>query len=73
MIKAKPILPKKGALEKDAIESLRKQISEKLKNVQCPDHHQRPEVIISGTVGNLKYEIKGCCQKLKDEATQALK
>jgi hypothetical protein len=72
MIKVKVITPKKGAIEKAAMESLKKQISEKLKTVQCPDHHQHPEVIITGTFKKPEFRVKGCCQKLIDEATKAL-
>jgi hypothetical protein len=72
MIKFKVIKPKKNAIVKDAMEALKEQISDKLKRVQCPDHYQHPKVIISGSISNPKFEIKGCCQKLIDEATKIL-
>lgn len=75
MIKAKAILPKKNALAKEVTESL-KRISEKwekAQKIQCPDHHQHPQMVVTGTRIKPRFEIKGCCQKLIDDVTQALK
>ena len=75
MIKAKAILPKKDALAKEVTESL-KRISEKLEKaqrIQCPDHHQHPQIVVSGTKTKPSYAIQGCCQKLIDQVRQALK
>ena len=72
MIKFTVITPKKDAIAKSVIEAMKKQINDKLKEVICPLHHQRAQIIISGPINNLKFEIKGCCQTLTDEAKKAL-
>jgi hypothetical protein len=76
-IEFKVIAPKKGALEKQAWEALKRQLVEhlenKLRNVECVEHHQRPQVTVTGSFMNPKFKIEGCCQKLVEEATEALK
>ncbi len=72
IIKFKVITPPKDALQKQVIDAIKKQLNSKLKNVICPIHHQHPEVVISGSINNPKYEIKGCCQVLIDEAKKVL-
>jgi len=72
MIKFKAITPKKDAIQKSIIEAMKKGLSSKLKDVICPIHHQHPQVVISGTINHPKYEIKGCCQVLIDEAKKVL-
>ena len=75
MIEFKPILPENGSIERQAWESLKNQIEEKynsqLKEIKCPDHNQSPKLIVSGSIGKLKVDIRGCCQKLVDIATEA--
>jgi hypothetical protein len=75
MIEFKTILPPNGSIERQAWASLKKQIERKyntqLKNINCPDHNQSPKLIVSGSVGGPKFEIRGCCQKLVDIATDA--
>ena len=69
---------KKPKLGERGIEIIKRQytdmLSERLKNVICPDHHQRPRVIVSiYPESDPTIKIEGCCQKIVDEATQALK
>ena len=71
-IKFDIITPKKDAIQKSIIDAMKKEISFKLIDVICPIHHQHPQVVISGTINNPKYEIKGCCQVLIDEAKKVL-
>jgi hypothetical protein len=64
--------------DKQIIDSVSKQytetIKEKLKNVECPEHHERPRWKISGSGENLKFElVECCCQKLIGEVNKALK
>lgn len=70
-IKIKVTAPPKDAIMKAAIEAVKKQISAKLKNVECPEHHQRPTLVINGR--DLKnVQIEGCCQNVIDQAKKAL-
>lgn len=72
MIEMHVIAPKKGELEKQAWEAIRKQVEEMLRDVKCPEHGRRPKVTISGSYSSPEFKIEGCCQKLIDEATKAL-
>jgi len=75
-VEFKVIAPKKGALEKQAWEALKRQfverIENRLRNVECAEHHQRPRVTVTGSLRSPKFEIEGCCRKLVEEATEAL-
>ena len=68
MINIKVTMPDNDDIQKQSIEIIKKELNSKLKNVSCPIHHQRPTVIVSGSINNPKYEIQGCCQVLIDEA-----
>jgi hypothetical protein len=71
------IAPKKGALERQAWNALRRGVVEhlegKLGDMRCSQHHQCPRVTVTGSLKNPKFEIKGCCQELIDQAMEALK
>ncbi len=77
MIKFKAIKPAKGAIEKQAWDAYKKQITgwleSKLKDVECPTHHERPKVTVSGSIQHSKFTINGCCQILIDKTSAALK
>jgi NifU-like protein involved in Fe-S cluster formation len=54
----------KGALQQTA-DILRKSLN----SVRCPQHRQLPEVTVKGeTIGDLYFEVSGCCSSLIDEA-----
>jgi hypothetical protein len=76
-MKVKAITPKKGAFEKQAWDALNKRLTTHieswLRNIRCPDHHERPRVKNTGTQQKPGFNIEGCCQKLIDQATEALK
>jgi hypothetical protein len=72
MINIKVTMPDNDAIQKSIIDIIKKEINSKLKDVSCPIHHQRPTVVVSGNINNPKYEIKGCCQVLIDEAKKVL-
>lgn len=75
MIKFKPIIPKKEAIERDikkALKSMEKETNEKLEQLTCPEHHEHPYVVFSGSIKNPNFEIKGCCQQMVEEAKRIL-
>ncbi|HOV66493.1 MAG TPA: hypothetical protein PLR48_06060 [Bacillota bacterium] len=76
-IEFKVIAPKKGSLEKQAWEALKRQLVEwlegRLRGIECSEHHQHPRVTVTGSLRSPKFRIEGCCQRLVDEATEALK
>lgn len=73
----KVIAPKKGALEKQAWEATKRQLVQWLENrlrgIECSEHHEHPRVIVTGSLKRPQFRLEGCCQKLIDEATEALK
>jgi len=72
MIKFKVTFPEKNDIEKAVMKALKENYTKRLIKVQCPEHHQHPEIVFSGSATNPKIEINGCCQKLIDEAVKAL-
>jgi hypothetical protein len=76
-IEFKVVAPKKGALEKQAWEALKRQLAERIRNslrdIECSEHHECPRVTITGNLKSPKLKIEGCCQNLIDEATEALR
>ena len=58
--------------ERELLEDVKKQITEQLRNVRCPDHHQRPTVRPKGTGTKMEWEITGCCEKVIELAQRAL-
>ena len=72
-IKVKVIAPKKGAIEKQVRESLERQLESKLKDVKCLEHQEMVTVTVTDLVPKPKFKIEGCCQRLIDDATEALK
>ena len=69
---------KSKGFEEEAIEIVKRQATEmlnnKLGNIVCTDHHERPRVMASiDSNGKITIEkIEGCCQKLIDEAARAI-
>ena len=40
-------------------------IAKRVGDYICPDHGEAPTVICTGTrLDNLRFEVKGCCQKM---------
>jgi hypothetical protein len=61
-------------IEKAVFQSVKESIEKKLAAIRCPDHRRSPRVTASGTsVSNLKWKVDGCCQKVIDAATKALR
>jgi ribosome maturation factor RimP len=69
---------KPKGFEEKGIEIIKRQATEvlnkRLENIVCPDHHERPRVTVSiDSNGKITVDkIEGCCQKLIDEAAQAI-
>ncbi len=59
-------------LRKMAIEDMRTQLRQKLRNVLCPEHHQTPEVTVLFQDGKQHIQVQGCCQRVVDMTMQAL-
>jgi hypothetical protein len=75
-IEFKVIAPKKGALERQAWEALKKQVlqhlGDRLRGIQCEEHHRRPRVVVTGSLRRPDFRVEGCCQDLIDRALEAL-
>jgi hypothetical protein len=64
----------KGAVEAAAMEDIKNQVQQELYHIRCSQHFRQPRVIISGSsLRQLKFSVEGCCRKLIDQATNALK
>lgn len=61
-------------LNKAVMNGVQNQVKQKLSQVVCSEHHQRPRVTASGTsLKQLSFSVDGCCQKLIDKAKAVLK
>ena len=61
-------------LEKAILSEVAANVKKALSSVTCPEHGQRPKVIVKGKdINNLSWEVEGCCQKLVDDAVKKLK
>jgi hypothetical protein len=76
-IEFRVIAPKKGTIQRQAWESIKSQLIEtvedRLRSIECSEHHQRPRVVIGGSLERPEFEVQGCCQDLIDQAMEALK
>jgi hypothetical protein len=61
-------------LEKALLSEVAANVKKALGSVTCPEHGQRPKVVVKGRdIKNLSWEVKGCCQKLIDSAMKKLR
>jgi hypothetical protein len=61
-------------LEKAILSEVAANVKKALGSVTCPEHGQRPKVIVKGRdIKNLPWEVTGCCQKLVETAMKRLK
>ena len=58
--------------ENELLKDVKKQITDQLQSVRCPDHYERPTVRPKGTGTEMKWEIEGCCEKVIEQAERAL-
>lgn len=59
--------------EPASIYEFKRATEDKLRQVCCPDHHQRPRVRVIGTsIRDAKLSMTGCCDKLMAIANQAI-
>jgi hypothetical protein len=62
-----------STLERASIHDFKRATEEKLREVLCPQHHQRPRVRVIGTsIREAKLSVTGCCDKLMALANQAI-
>jgi hypothetical protein len=63
-----------NALQAAIIQKAGEAIQKKLKDIRCQTHGQAPEVVIDATNSKqLKFEIFGCCEGIKEQVSQLLK
>ena len=75
-IDGKKVLPDNvgNVLEGAILDAVREKLAKKLEHVQCPEHHEFPHVTVFCTgFSDMKFTVKGCCDKLKNEAVEALR
>ena len=62
-----------STLEQASIHDFKRATEEKLRQVLCPEHRQRPRVRVIGTsIREAKLSVTGCCDKLMALANQAI-
>ncbi len=62
-----------STLEQASIYDFRRATEEKLRDVFCPEHRQRPRVRVIGTsIRDAKLTMSGCCDRLMALANQAI-
>lgn len=60
-------------LEQTSVQDFKRATEGKLRDVLCPEHHQRPHVRVIGTsMREAKLSVTGCCDKLMSLANQAI-
>lgn len=61
------------ALGQSVLRTIRKSINERVGSVRCPEHGSAPKIIVKGSrLGDLSWEVSGCCHKLTDVVKQKL-
>lgn len=58
----------KRELQEGVIRAATTQVEHAVRNVECPEHHQRATVRRTAT----GWEIQACCEKLKETTLKAL-
>jgi hypothetical protein len=62
-----------STLEQASIHDFKRATEDKLREVLCPEHRQRPRVRVIGTsIREAKLSVTGCCDKLMALANQAI-
>ncbi len=52
-------------LGKSVLRTIRTSMRRRLHSVRCPDHGSAPTIVVRGPrLGDLSWEVTGCCQKL---------
>jgi len=60
-------------LEQASVQDFKRATEEKLRDVLCPEHRQRPRVRVIGTsMREAKLSVTGCCEKLMSLANHAI-
>jgi hypothetical protein len=56
-----------------SVSEFKRAAEDKLRDVFCPDHRQRPRVRVSGSsMRDAQLSLSGCCDKLMALANQAI-
>jgi hypothetical protein len=62
-----------SAMKAQVFEHLKDSITKKLSQIKCPEHGGVPKVTAEGnSLDNVKWQISGCCEKLREEALKAI-
>ncbi len=61
------------ALEKALLQKVEDDIKKKVATVRCPEHGQAAQIVASGrSIDKLRFDIKGCCEKLISDVKKKL-
>jgi hypothetical protein len=56
-----------NTLSKTVVDSVLAQLELRLHYVFCPIHQEAPQIILAGSVTDLKIDVRGCCQAFVDQ------
>lgn len=63
-----------SAIRAKVLEHIKDRVTEKLSKVRCPEHGRYAQVTAEGEdLEHLNWQVSGCCERLREEALQALK
>jgi hypothetical protein len=64
----------KSIIEKDMIETIKKELTKSVGKLKCKKHGESPKIEIVGkTLKNLSFKVSGCCQEFIDEVDKKIK
>lgn len=62
------------ALGKSVLRTIRMSMRRRLHVMRCPDHGSAPTIVVRGScLGDLSWEVSGCCHKLSDAVRKQLR
>lgn len=47
-------------------------VKDKIQDVECPEHGQRPTVVMKENVEGFEFEIEACCEELVERTRERL-
>lgn len=57
----------------DLYQLVANKLEAKISSIECPDHHESPTVYMTEAQdGNLTFEIRGCCDAIKQQVHAAM-
>lgn len=73
MFEVKVTMPSKNQMEKDLIDTIKKDITKKAGSIRCPIHNSQAKITITGnSISKLSINVSGCCQTLIDNVTKKI-